>query len=82
MAEDEVDLTGSGGVVEEFAGWLRDLIRSESSDLHLKVGSPPMVRKEGRLNKIDREPMTPQEMSTLADTLIPVDRKARFDDKG
>ena len=35
-------------IVEEFNGWLAGLFESEGSDLHVKVGSPPMIRMPGR----------------------------------
>ena len=31
-------------IMEEFNGWLAGLFKSEGSDLHVKVGSPPMYR--------------------------------------
>ena len=31
-------------IVPEFNSWLEELVSSNGSDLHVKVGSPPMVR--------------------------------------
>ena len=31
-------------IVPEFNAWLERLVAGEGSDLHVKVGSPPMIR--------------------------------------
>jgi hypothetical protein len=48
--ERPVDLAaaeGRGGIVEEFNGWLSLLVERNGSDLHVKVGTPPKVRRSG-----------------------------------
>ncbi len=45
-------------IVEEFNGWLAGLFKSEGSDLHVKVGSPPMYRMPDGLLRLDRAPLT------------------------
>lgn len=72
----------SNEIVQEFMGWLRYLVQGEGSDLHLKVGSAPMIRREGTLHRLDREPLTPVETDALADFVIPGERKNRYKDKG
>ncbi len=69
-------------IVVEFAGWLRELTGGEGSDLHLKAASAPMIREVGRLRRLDREPLTTQELAQLAQAIIPAYREARFDDEG
>ncbi len=40
-------------------------ISKKASDLHLKVGSPPILRVGGRLVSLSEEPLAPQEMPNL-----------------
>jgi twitching motility protein PilT len=72
----------SGGIIAEFQEWLRTVAAGEGSDLHLKVGSAPLVRMRGPLRRLDRTPVTPQEMETLAAAVIPPGRQARFEEEG
>ena len=72
----------AGGIVDEFNGWLTDLTKTEGSDLHVKVGTPPKVRLSGSLQPLDRGPLTDQETRSIADAIIPADRRERFDAAG
>ena len=47
----------------------RALVKLEGSDLHLKVGQPPMVRVRGELKPLNRGPIEAEEMVRL---LIPM----------
>ncbi|WP_390621448.1 type IV pilus twitching motility protein PilT [Novipirellula artificiosorum] len=47
----------------------RALVKLEGSDLHLKVGQPPMVRVGGELKPLNRPPIENEEM---VDLLIPM----------
>ncbi len=69
-------------IVEEFNGWLGDLIAGEGSDLHVKVGSAPMIRLPKGLVRIDREPLRAQDTDDIAAGIIPEDRKGRFEENG
>ncbi len=69
-------------LIEDFNGWLRTLVDGKGSDLHLKVGSPPMIREEGRLKKLDYAVLKPRNMQVLADYMVPVDRMERFKQRG
>src|SRR6476619_7646067 len=70
------------GVVLELVDWLRTLAAGEGSDLHLKVNSAPMIRERGRLHRLERAPLTPLEMTALADAIVPPARKAMLDEDG
>ena len=72
----------SAAVVIEFVDWLRALASGDGSDLHVKVGSPPMIRVSGQLNKLERPALTAPEMTSLADAVIPSNRRQRFDEEG
>ena len=69
-------------IVEEFNGWLTDLMASEGSDLHVKVGSAPLVRMPHGLERLDRTPLSNEETDAIAAAIIPEDRLERFDDAG
>jgi twitching motility protein PilT len=68
--------------VVEFDGWLTQLVQGEGSDLHVKVGSPPMIRMPDGLRRLTRDPLTPVETMTIAECIIPADRRQRFDEAG
>jgi twitching motility protein PilT len=69
-------------VLEEFAGWLRTLAGSDGSDLHVKVGSPPMLRLQGRLHRMDRASLTSEETAAIAQALVPPDRAEALAERG
>jgi len=69
-------------IVEEFNGWLTDLVDSEGSDLHVKVGSAPAVRMPNGLERLDRTALSHEETDAIAAAIIPEDRLERFDEAG
>ena len=50
---------------------LSELIEAGGSDLHLKAGLPPIVRRDGQLHRAARPDVAPGETQYLADTLLP-----------
>ncbi|MBL8853937.1 MAG: PilT/PilU family type 4a pilus ATPase [Planctomycetaceae bacterium] len=58
----------------------RALVRLKGSDLHLKVGRPPIVRVNGELKPLNRGPIDAEEMANL---LFPImdDRNRKIFDK-
>lgn len=68
--------------VDEFNSWLAELVEGEGSDLHVKVGSPPMIRLPYGLRRLDREPLSPVECQSIADAVIPADRQENFRERG
>ena len=68
--------------VAEFDGWLTELMEGHGSDLHVKVGSPPMVRLPDGLRRMNRDPLTPVETAAIAESIIPHDRRESFDRNG
>ncbi|MEX0832445.1 MAG: type IV pilus twitching motility protein PilT [Actinomycetota bacterium] len=80
---DTIPVTSSDSAIRrEFEGWLDELVDGIGSDLHLKVGSAPMIRSEGQLNRLERDPLTQDETNQLAEELVPIPRKERFAEKG
>jgi twitching motility protein PilT len=69
---------GASGIVEEFHGWLGELVAQDGSDLHLKVGTPPKVRMAGELLPLDRAPIDFVEAETIGEAIIPKSRVERF----
>ena len=69
-------------LIEDFNDWLRQLVDGEGSDLHIKVGSAPMIRKSGRLSRMDAPPLKPLQTRVIADSIIPDERKNRFKERG
>ena len=73
---------GSSPIVPEFNSWLETLVNGQGSDLHVKVGSAPLIRLPQGLERIDRDPLSPIEMQAIADAIVPKDRKAVFQERG
>lgn len=49
---------------------LKKVIEVEASDLHLKVGSPPVMRIDGELNPTSLEPLSPTDTEAYAQTIF------------
>ena len=75
-------MENSDSAVAEFDGWLKELMVGQGSDLHVKVGSPPMIRLPGGLERMHRDPITPVETAAIAESIIAADRKEAFDKTG
>jgi twitching motility protein PilT len=50
---------------------LAQLVDRGGSDLHLKAGSPPIVRRDGQLHPVDLPPLAPGQTEALAASLLP-----------
>jgi twitching motility protein PilT len=69
-------------IVPEFNSWLETLVNGHGSDLHVKVGSAPLIRLPQGLERIERDPLSPIEMQAIADAIVPEDRKEVFHERG
>jgi twitching motility protein PilT len=69
-------------IVPEFNSWLETLVNGQGSDLHVKVGSAPLIRLPQGLERVDRDPLSPIEMQAIADAIVPEDRKEVFRERG
>ena len=56
------DLVEARGQME---GLLRLLVESNASDLHLRSGQPPMLRRQGDLGREESEPISAERLETL-----------------
>ena len=58
--------------------WMEALVSAKGSDLHLKVGSPPRMRVDGRLVVLDGPVLTPEMADSLLRELIRPDLHDQF----
>jgi twitching motility protein PilT len=56
--------------VTSMLAWLEALVAAKGSDLHLKVGSPPRMRVDGRLVMLEGPSLTPEVAENLLRDLI------------
>lgn len=62
--------------------YFRALVKLEGSDLHMKVGRPPMVRLKGELRELDRGPIDQVEMVKLLFPLMDERNQKIFEEEG
>lgn len=62
--------------------YFRALVKLEGSDLHMKVGRPPMVRVRNDLRPLNSPPITAEEMVRLLVPLLSDRNKKIFDEEG
>ena len=60
-------------------GWLVELAEREGSDLHLKVGRPPLMRLAGDLVATDHEVLTDEALREMIFEIMPAPLQERFD---
>ena len=60
----------------------RAVVKLEGSDLHMKVGSPPIVRITGQLRPLNREPVDDEEMMRLLLPMLNERNQQQLDDIG
>jgi twitching motility protein PilT len=56
------------------------MVKVGASDLHLSVGSPPLVRKDGHMNRLnpDAAPLTAQDLVQLLGPIMPEKNRKEF----
>jgi twitching motility protein PilT len=59
--------------------YLRALVDVQGSDLHCKVGSPPRIRLNGRLRKLQAPSLTPADTEHMAGEVLPADLARVFE---
>jgi twitching motility protein PilT len=60
----------------------RAVMKFEASDLHLKVGMPPMMRLKGDIQRLNAPPLTQEDMERLLLPLLDPKRKKILDEEG
>ena len=57
---------------------LADMMARNSSDLHIKAGSPPVLRVDGELALMDEPPLTPEDTKDVAASIMTDKQIRRF----
>ncbi|MCC6417785.1 MAG: PilT/PilU family type 4a pilus ATPase [Gemmataceae bacterium] len=60
----------------------RMTMKLEGSDLHLKVGQPPMMRLKGDIRRMEMPPLTQEQMERLLLPLLDVKKRKILDEEG
>lgn len=60
----------------------RALVKLNGSDLHLKVGRKPIVRVDGTLKELNREPISSEEMVRLLVPMMNIEQLKTFEEEG
>src|SRR5262245_50092464 len=70
-------LTDREGLVD-LTSLLHTLAENEGSDLHLKVGAPPIMRIDGELRRTDQPRLRPEDTEKLAESIMPPERREQL----
>lgn len=62
--------------------YFRALVKLEGSDLHMKVGNPPIIRVHGTLKPLNRGPIDAEEMVNLLFPMMNERARKIFDEEG
>lgn len=57
---------------------LQTAYSSKASDLHISVGSPPVIRMDGKLHSLEGESVVAEEAADMAKTLLGNERIEAF----
>ena len=60
----------------------RMVMKHQASDLHLKVGQPPMMRLRGDIRRVEMRPLTQEDMERLLYVNLTPRQKQILDDEG
>ncbi|MCK4506074.1 MAG: type IV pilus twitching motility protein PilT [Candidatus Aegiribacteria sp.] len=58
---------------------LKEMMERRATDLHLTVGTPPVVRVDGELDRMEYDPLTAQDTQNLVYSLLKDEQKKRFE---
>jgi twitching motility protein PilT len=67
---------------KEVDRYFRALVKMQGSDLHMKVGRPPIIRQHGTLKELNRGPIDNEEMCRLLFPMMNEKARAIFDKEG
>ncbi len=57
---------------------LSEMMAHNASDLHIKAGSPPVIRVDGELTLMDEPPLTPEDTKDVAASIMTDKQIRRF----
>lgn len=67
---------------KEVDRYFRALVKMQGSDLHMKVGRPPIIRQHGTLKELNRGPIDNEEMCRLLFPMMNEKARGIFDKEG
>ena len=79
MANPVAAPSGAPAAAYNYKAVLQAMVQRGASDLHLKVGRPPTLRIDGELSPLDIAPLTPQDLKSIGDQIVPPKQKREFD---
>ena len=65
----------------DFADILLEVIETKASDLHLTAGSPPMVRKKGKLSALDYPALSSQDTREIVYSILNNEQRKRLENE-
>src|SRR5687767_11650538 len=71
---------GDGKKEPEVNKLFRMVMKHEGSDLHLKVGQPPMMRLRGDIRRMEMRPLTQEDMERLFFPVLQAKHRKILDD--
>ncbi len=66
----------------ELENLFRLTVKYEASDLHIKVGSPPIMRISGKVRKLEAEPFSNQKIKNMLFEILNEKQKRQFEETG
>src|SRR5579863_925522 len=80
--QDKLPAEGARAREPEINKLFRMVMKHEASDLHLKVGQPPMMRLRGDIRRADMRPLTQEDMERLLLPSLDGRQRKILDDEG
>jgi twitching motility protein PilT len=66
--------------VAKLDSFLQHLIQNDGSDLHLSCGDAPVIRQDGRIQRVKYRPLTEADMEMLLFEILTPEQKARYEE--
>ena len=60
---------------------LEEMVKRGASDLHITVGAPPVIRVDGKLQRLPYDPITPDAAKRMAYSIMTERQKQRFEEE-
>ena len=71
METGAIHSNGNDAARVEIDALLRRLVEKSGSDLHLRVGEPPIIRMHGEMTRIDAQPLTNDRLESMLLAIMP-----------
>ena len=70
------------GAEQKLKGLLKQLVETQSSDLHLRVGEPPVFRTHGEMKRQKGNPLTNQDLELMILSIMPERNRGEWKERG